>query len=537
MRTFRNCITQAVTKVQDLEVKSMKRLIISNLFLFLMIIPFTAYSTPIISGISGTISNGSGITISGSSFGTKTTAAPSLWDTVDNKYSLSNGAVIPAGGSYPWGWQQGTTYDTIDSQRGSYGKVMYKSSDGHVDYHKVSPVGNLYVSWWLKMSANPIPPAGNHSSKFIRCGNSAYEGNPNVETFSWTQQQSYVYDQGAPNSGYLTDDWLDNGQTDWAINPNTWNFLEVWFDNTAKTYTIKVDGNTKVDASSWAGDPKPFNFDEVWLIGFDAGGNAPPTLNLWTDDIYIDNTFSRVMIGDQNTYTTSTHFEMQIPSAWNSNGQSITITLNQGSFANNSTAYLYVFDSTGAVNSSGYPISYGSGGVTPVNGSSGSDNVATISSLSSTAPVINTFVISPTSSSLTVPIVSFTATNASKYCVSTTNSSSGCTWTTAAPTSVTFTSARTDTAYAFVKNSTGTISSSVSSSSDVTLPTNPPVNGVCGSDDGETFSSLSSDDPNLCLDGTISSFRKSNSSYTWKCKGTNGGSNISCSASIKHRRN
>jgi hypothetical protein len=238
---------------------------------------------------------------------------------------------------------------------------MYKSTDGHVDSHTVSPTGQLYVSWWLKMSANPIPPDGNHSSKFIRAGNSAHQQDPNVETFSWTQQQSYIYD-----GNYLADDWLNNGQTDWAITPNQWNFLEVWFDNTAKTYTIKVDGNTKVNASSWAGGN--FNFDYVWLIGFDAGGNAPPTLTLWTDDIYIDNTFSRVMIGDASTYASSTHFEMQPPTAWSSS--SITVSLNQGSFADGSTAYVYVIDANGNV-SAGNPITFG--GTFSTSGTSGTN--------------------------------------------------------------------------------------------------------------------------------------------------------------------
>ena len=43
-----------------------------------------AQSQPSINSVTGTLNHGQSVIISGSSFGTKTHAAPSLWDTVDN---------------------------------------------------------------------------------------------------------------------------------------------------------------------------------------------------------------------------------------------------------------------------------------------------------------------------------------------------------------------------------------------------------------------------------------------------------------------
>jgi hypothetical protein len=58
-----------------------------------------------ISGASGTWTHGNTVTISGSGFGTKTTAAPNLFDRVDNisaYAAVTDGQTIPTGGGYPW---------------------------------------------------------------------------------------------------------------------------------------------------------------------------------------------------------------------------------------------------------------------------------------------------------------------------------------------------------------------------------------------------------------------------------------------------
>jgi hypothetical protein len=65
------------------------------------------------------------------------------------------------------------------------------------------------------------------------------------------------------------------------------------------------------------------------------------------------------MIGNARTFNGCTIREIQIPTAWSDN--SITVTVNQGVFGSGMTVYLYVVDQNGAVNSTGYPITVGSG--------------------------------------------------------------------------------------------------------------------------------------------------------------------------------
>jgi hypothetical protein len=100
------------------------------------------------------------------------------------------------------------------------------------------------------------------------------------------------------------------------------------------------------------------------------------------------------------------------------------------------------------------------------------------SSADTTPPSVTGFIIPSTSSSLTVPITTFTATDnvgVTGYCVTTTNSSSGCSWSTSAPTSMTFASSGAQTAYAWAKDAAGNISTPVSATTTITLSSTPPT--------------------------------------------------------------
>ena len=303
------------------------------------------WAAPNIQSVSGTVGNNQTVQITGSGFGAKTKPAAVLWDRVDNisSYSgLSNGATIPVGGSNPWPSPYGNSsgnnyvkYNTSDSQRG-VSTAQYKATNattGYLDGLSWSGTNYVYISWWWKVDR--AIPLSNNSSKFLRVSTTTNEGR---QTFSWTQLESYVYSD--PN--YCCEKWHS-----FDGNPNNWNFIEAWFNSVNRTYTLRVNGSTVMTAS-WA-SCSSFLFNELWKIGFDGGGVSPPAVTWWMDDIYVDNTFSRVMLGNSSTYSGCTHLEMQPVTAWNTNGTAVTITFNSGSFTQGQTAYLYLVDSTGSV--------------------------------------------------------------------------------------------------------------------------------------------------------------------------------------------
>jgi hypothetical protein len=51
------------------------------------------------------------------------------------------------------------------------------------------------------------------------------------------------------------------------------------------------------------------------------------------------------------------------------------------------------------------------------------------------------------------------------------------------------------------------------------------INGACGSDNGQSFPSLSSTDPNLCSPGTVYNFATTSAGWSWYCNGSGGGTN------------
>lgn len=96
--------------------------------------------------------------------------------------------------------------------------------------------------------------------------------------------------------------------------------------------------------------------------------------------------------------------------------------------------------------------------------------------LDATAPTVTAFTLPTTSSSLTVAISSFTASDnvsVTSYCLVETNNSSGCTWGATAPDSYTFTTAGSKTLYAFARDAAGNISNSAIAGTTITLPVIP----------------------------------------------------------------
>ena len=75
------------------------------------------------------------------------------------------------------------------------------------------------------------------------------------------------------------------------------------------------------------------------------------------DDIYVatgPNSRARIEIGNAENYSNCTNLSICTPTAWSDT--SITATINSGALLPGETRYVFVFDSNGNVNSTGYPI-------------------------------------------------------------------------------------------------------------------------------------------------------------------------------------
>ena len=211
-----------------------------------------ALGAPVISELSGRWNHDGIITIAGTGFGSKPSATPVLWDTVDNAptySSLQDGSTIPIGGSNPWKSSYGNSsgrnlvkYENTANEQRGVSEASYKAvntRNAYLDGLTWPETDSLYISWWWKQDRDTR--GDNHSSKWLRVSDA---NDQTGKTFSWTSHQSIIY---AKESGYCANSW-----SSFNPEPSTWYFMEAWFDNANQRFSNRVNGQPINDNASWS---------------------------------------------------------------------------------------------------------------------------------------------------------------------------------------------------------------------------------------------------------------------------------------------
>lgn len=390
-----------------------KKMIMILIFtIFFSLFANLTHADPIINNVSGSVNHNSSISLSGANFGSKSPAAPCLWDNGENDTHGGNVSI-----NYPDAVR--SFYDTI--------AMVWPHSGCADDYelnYRRHPFTNPYSG------ARPIPGPHDRSNNYLAAGawgpepvNYARDiavgyyrgatGSPKWYAIWYVRHDENTWPTGCGGSGCNNvkvwdlengDDYLgssghlycacngascyadhsnsqclgmnaiicgDNDCTNWTkselgnwihdevvFRNNPAKLLETKFDNQSAG-TKQFDKNCSGPMLGW--DPKAF-FVGGFNRYFDYG-NGYTHGGMWRyfDDIYIDDTWSRVMLANNSNYANATILEPQIPSAWSHS--SITVKVNLGALTG-STAYLFVFDSNNNRNSTGYPVTIGGGGGT-----------------------------------------------------------------------------------------------------------------------------------------------------------------------------
>lgn len=319
-----------------------------------------------ITGVSGTVSDGLSITITdtGNSFGTKATATPLMWDTFEGGVSGASIVDNTPGTAGTLTWQVGSTsprYSTLHPHAGSQSVeirtpplVAYMESlflegvtfaRGYLDYRcyldYVTTMSDNWKTWMFE------------SGSYTRGINEVYQ--PGGGTVAW--------EVGPVN--YM----VANHASDTVADNTSFHFQVEMIDSGAGTYDGTLRQWTNVNQSTYSlwcnATNQRFRTISATLGHVTLGELWQPTGNsgayVYLDNVYVDNSLARVEIGNASTYGACTHREIQIPATWDVG--SITATVNQGTFANGNTGYVYVIPSTGYVdvNTSGYQVTFGSG--------------------------------------------------------------------------------------------------------------------------------------------------------------------------------
>ena len=357
-------------------------MLIRLLLITCLIFPALAVADPNLNGVSGTVSDGQYITINGTDFGSN---GPTVQIFDDFELGANGNTLLLDAGSAQVG-----TWDGIDTPAYSNYSNSYSVSgslSGHwTNQHYSTGIntqfpGNgtdkVFLSYWAYIPSGYSIPA-NWKIVWLQGSN--------------TGDDDVVYATLIGNGTGLT----NGNETGWSATANigfsigswkrVWAYIE---GTTTATGTVKqwslnpsvTQQTTVTDAYIFAADSTPntnYNFEQVVVNGyFGSGDSGTPC---YFDDIYIaygDYAQARVEIGNDSDYSNCTNLAVITPTSWSDTA--ISGVVRQGSFADGSTAYVYVFDSNGDYNSTGYEVTL-NGTATPINGSCGSADGQTFES-------------------------------------------------------------------------------------------------------------------------------------------------------------
>ncbi|MDG5499008.1 hypothetical protein [Marinobacter sp. BGYM27] len=189
--------------------------------------------------------------------------------------------------------------------------IFPETSTPNTDNFYVSPGSNKYLRVWED-------PNGVQGTRI-----------------SWTQAQIHK-------------DWISA-----PVTPNEWHLMEFYLDTQKQTVQAWTDRELLgvIDVSNspaYKGRWSP----TVALLGFNGALQEFQMTEI--DDIYMDDRFSRIVIGDKPSYKDLDGYELQLPVAWSN--QKIDFKLNLGSIPVGEKRFLYVISEDGSVNDIGFPL-------------------------------------------------------------------------------------------------------------------------------------------------------------------------------------
>ena len=369
----------------------------------------SSFAEPFISDVSGDNHHNGVITISGGNFGAKSPAAPLWWD---NMEGAPNGSTSLTSGELSWvtsGSLSGSNKHYSEALPASGGESSALMTYRNVNYRQVDgphPFSTKYATGAHWQFPNNSPQYSNSSYQNVVLTVDSRSANKNVWFVRWYYRVDPNWElinnyenhkMSAPNYGTTIYDrpncYMTHSQeaTPGKAGDNTINNLP---NCTGGCSNVEERGpNPKVD---WVAYEQLFDspngFHELWRFGgpgrysgltnyltsscqnvknntrsFSLGGWFTTNTNLvesskrggqnnfrYFDDVYVDNTFSRVVLADSQDYAAATIVEPQIPVAWS--GNSIRATLNIGMLPTGRNNYLFVFDANNTSNPTGIPV-------------------------------------------------------------------------------------------------------------------------------------------------------------------------------------
>lgn len=304
-------------------------------------------AAPSISGVSQSEST---MTITGSNFGSKSPAAPVIWDTFERGEDTTSADI----GTWTSIYYQTMTVQNSVVYSGSYsirGDLDYR--EPHLAYHFCRLIKDLDLTDGSKVFASVKRrytdsfASGTENCKLWRISPSASVAFPdylssqlNNGGFHNTEPGLWTVYSGNPAAAHTHNNWHhEEFIFQRASDIDAADGVVIWNIDTANQVNRS---NLVTRTTAYSSHMRYFFFDnQMTTDGY-----------VYMDDCYLDNTWARVAIGSHDTWAASTQREMQIPTSWANDA--IEADINTGQITG--TAYLYVWNADNEVNATGYEI-------------------------------------------------------------------------------------------------------------------------------------------------------------------------------------
>lgn len=314
------------------------------------ILRIDAVAAPKISAAKGTATHGARLLVQGDGFGEKTKARPILFADFSQGIQPS-----PKGESPKWDKIENMVW----AKEGVNGKGCAKAADGSgkwtlgLDHEYWSKEG-AYCYVFRRQKLNFTVTDQSQNWKIWRM----YPKEVNYPNIYMASNNGRVY---VENIGQESGFWsrFNVETTDWVGEEIFFQASSTDIKNGVVRYQcngVEMAHGSVMTRSTKAPDYMTRNYP-VHGVNANPDRWSPGWLNtnrMWVDEVYVDTTWSRVMLGDKPLRREGRKWEIEVPVRW-SNGE-IEIVVNAGVFKPGETAYLFVFDSNDNSNETGYPV-------------------------------------------------------------------------------------------------------------------------------------------------------------------------------------
>jgi hypothetical protein len=330
----------------------------------------SSIAAPMITSVTGTISNGQTVTISGSGFGTDGPTVV-LFDDFEKGPSGSN-IMLGSNSAQIGHWD--SVGDSIPKYDNTYkvsgnNAMMVNCQTSYAasfETNNLAAFNRAFLTYWVYMPASSTFPTNENGDNWKIAwlyGSDVLTGD--IMTFMRLGTGNFSMDcNGCRASQVYVNPAFDMIKGHWYrvatyIDASTYSGADVrqlWVSSPVenKPITQHIYSNQQLFSAGQM-------MNNLSMNGYCRQTAAESRARF--DDVYLaigPNARARIEIGDSSTYGNCKNLTMVTPTVWNAS--SITGTVRQGSFASGAAVYLYVTDSNGNVNSAGYPITFSGSG-------------------------------------------------------------------------------------------------------------------------------------------------------------------------------